>query len=46
MRYDTREQKRLQKQKIDELRHQLRFVNTPQERDYISMQIDAIRRHG
>ncbi|WP_160299531.1 hypothetical protein [Leptolyngbya iicbica] len=46
MRYNDREQKRLKQQKIDELRHQLRYANDYRERDYIAMQIAAMRRHG
>ena len=46
MKYDTRERKRIQQQKIHELRHQLRYANNSQEREYITMQIDAVRRHG
>jgi hypothetical protein len=46
MRYSDREQKRQKQQKINELRHQLRYANDYRERDYIAMQIDAIRRHS
>ncbi len=46
MKYNGREQKRQKQQKISELRHQLRYTNDYRERDYIAMQIDAIRRHG
>lgn len=45
MKYNTQEQKRLKQQKIDELRHQMRYTNNAQEREYIAMQIDAVRRH-
>jgi len=46
MQYTSSARQRLRQQKINELRHQLRYTNTAQERDYIAMQIDAIRRHG
>ncbi|MEM1290162.1 MAG: hypothetical protein AAF283_08285 [Cyanobacteria bacterium P01_A01_bin.70] len=46
MKNNARERQRLQQQKISELRHQLRYTNDYRERDYIAMQIDAIRRHG
>lgn len=46
MKYNTRERKRIQQQKIAELRHQLRYAIDSRERDYIAMQIDAVRRHG
>ena len=46
MKYSDREQKRQKQQKINELRHQLRYANDYRERDYLAMQIDAMRRHG
>jgi hypothetical protein len=46
MKHRGQDYQRLQQQKIAELRHQLRYVNTSQERDLLTMQIDAIRRHG
>ncbi|MEM6435385.1 MAG: hypothetical protein AAF773_16260 [Cyanobacteria bacterium P01_D01_bin.115] len=46
MKNNARERQRLQQQKISELRHQLRYANDYRARDYIAMQIDAIRRHG
>jgi hypothetical protein len=46
MKYTTQESKRLRQQKIAELRHQLRYTNSPQEREYITMQIDAVRRYS
>ncbi|MEM9768081.1 MAG: hypothetical protein AAF892_09405 [Cyanobacteria bacterium P01_D01_bin.71] len=45
MRYNRQEQKRLQQQKIAELRHQLRYTNSATEREHIVRQIDACRRH-
>jgi len=46
MKHHTRESKRIQQQKIAELRHQLRYASDARERDYLAMQIDAVRRHG
>lgn len=46
MRYNTNERQRIQQQKIAELRHQLRYATDARERDYLAMQIDAVRRHG
>lgn len=46
MKHNAQERRRLQQQKISELRHQLRYANDYRERDYIAMQIDAVRRHG
>lgn len=46
MKFNAQEQKRQKQQKINELRHQMRYANDYRERDYIAMQIDAIRRHG
>ncbi|MGF1461123.1 MAG: hypothetical protein ACFBSG_19105 [Leptolyngbyaceae cyanobacterium] len=46
MKYNNHEQKRLQQQKIAELRHQLRYTNDYRERDYIITQIDAVRRYS
>lgn len=46
MKYTPQERQRLQQQKINELRHQMRYANNAQEREYLAMHIDAIRRHG
>ncbi|MEM1281233.1 MAG: hypothetical protein AAF827_05350 [Cyanobacteria bacterium P01_D01_bin.6] len=46
MKYNAQERQRMQQQKIDELRHRLRYTNDYRERNYIAMQIDAIRRYG
>jgi len=46
MKHTTQEHHRLRRQKIEELRHQLRYVSDSREREYIAMQIDAIRRHS
>ena len=46
MKHRRQDHKRLQQQKLAELRHQLRYANTAQERDRLAMQIDAVRRYG
>ena len=46
MKHTAPERKRRQQQKIRELRHQMRYANDYRERDYIAMQIDAVRRYG
>jgi|GEM_PF-2157505 len=46
MKHTPQEHQRLRRQKLAELRHQLRYTSDSREREYLAMQIDAVRRHS